>query len=307
MKPQEERKKRNWPRPAWLNRIRLDQRTKIVCLFVVVMAGILFFLHRYNMRYVRNLEYEGTTVTDREVFAQLEQGTAEIGSAVWMPHFSANEPLYRRGNHYYIGEDHVRIQDGAPLFVNDGTYVNLLGGEGELIDAEWIRQPAIAGMYLSNGQSFNYDGTMVDDDPILFFQMSNGIYVNTKGLIVKGLLQTMELPVNSFAHIDANGIRYYARQDGELLLYGSFTQIYEAEVEIDGQTMSYPEFLRRLGIYGEEDFPTRETQEEPEKPSEPIETGDNRKEESTSDAPSSLEDLLEPGSERKYPESGKWG
>ncbi len=248
MKPQEKKKKKGWLRPAWLNRIHLDQRTKIVCLFVVVMAGILFFLHQYNMRYVRNLEYAGTTVTDREVFAQLQQGTAEIGSAVWLPHFAANEPLYRRGSHYYIGEEHIRIQDGAPLFVNDGTYVNLIGGEGELIDAEWIRQPAMAGMYLSNGQSFNYDGTMADDEPVFFFHMDNGLYVNTKNLYLHGLLQDTEIPVNSFAHIDENGIRYLARQDGELMIYGSFTQVFDATVEIGGQTMSYQDFLIKLGI-----------------------------------------------------------
>lgn len=293
MKPEKERKKKRWIRPAWLNRMQLDKRTKIVGLFVLVMAGILFFLHQYNMRYVRNLDYAGTTVTDREVFAQLKQGTAEIGSAVWLPHFASNEPLYRRGSHYYIGEDHVRIQDGAPILINDGTYVNLIDGEGSLINEEWERQPAMAGMYISNGKSFNYDGTAADEEEILFLHMSNGLYLNTKSLDIYGLLQDVKLPVNSFFYIDEEGIRYYARQDGELMLYGSFTQVYEAMVEIDGQRMTYEDFLIKLGIFPAQEFERQPEETETEAVSEPETETPEYKDDHTTEAELSLEDLME--------------
>lgn len=270
MKQQKGSGKKRRALPSWLQRFRLDRRLQMACLFAVAVAGILFVLNRYHVRYIRNLDYDSTAVVSREVFDDLKQGTAEIGNTVWLPHFAADEPVYRRGGHYYIGEDYARVEDGAPLFVNQGTYANLISGDGNLINAQWEEEAAIAGMYLSNGQSFNFDGTMIEDEEIFFLHMSNGLYLNTKELYLNGPQQKFNIPTNSFLHITEDGIRYYARQDGEKMIYGLFSQIYGASVEIGGQSMSYTEFLEKLGLLKEElpgreeTIPETETQTEPE-------------------------------------------
>lgn len=270
MKQQKGSGKRRLALPAWPGRFRLDRRIQMVCLFAAAMAGILFVLNRYHTRYIRSLDYDSTAVVSREVFDNLKQGTAEIGNTIWLPRFAANEPVYRRGSHYYIGEDYARVEDGAPLFVNQGTYANLISGDGSLINAQWEEETAIAGMYLSNGQSFNFDGTMIEDEEIFFLHMSNGLYLNTKELYLNGVQQRFNIPANSFLYIMEDGIRYYARQDGEAMIYGLFSQIYNASVEIGGQSMSYTEFLEKLGLLKEElpgreeTEPETETQTEPE-------------------------------------------
>lgn len=270
MKQQKGSGKKRRALPLWLSRFRLDRRIQMVCLFAAAMAGILFVLNRYHTRYIRSLDYDSTAVVSREMFDSLKQGTAETGDVIWLPAFSASEPVYRRGSHYYIGEDYVRIEDGAPLFVNQGTYANPVSGEGNLINAQWEEEAVIAGMYLSNGQSFNFDGTMIEDEEIFFLRMSNGLYLNTKELYLEGAQQKFSISTNSFMHIGEEGIRYYVRQDGEKMIYGVFSQIYGASVEIGGQVMTYGEFLEKLGIVKnepleeEKDMPETQTQTEPE-------------------------------------------
>lgn len=243
-----EKKRKAIPVPGFLRKLSVDRRMQAVLLALLAAAGVLFYLHAYSMRYVSTLEYDSAAVTDQGIFTALQQDSAAEGDTVWLTAFSADEAVYRRGSSYYIGNSYVRIAGEMPLYVNGGDYLELLSSGGVMIMADWEQEIPAAGSYISNGTVTNFDGSETGDDAVLFLRLNNGLYMNTKQLLLRGESSEINMPMNSLLAVSEDGARYYARTGDEKLVYGTFTQTFGATVEMDGQSMTWQEFLYNLGI-----------------------------------------------------------
>jgi len=240
------------PVPGFIKRIQLDKRLQAVLAFVAVLCCLLLFFHLYNMKYVSSLRYDSTVVTDSRIVTELQQGTAENGTIRWMSAFPEGEAVYRRGSAYFIGDKYERVQSSMPMLADHGTYLNTFGGDTWMYMEDWSQQQGFAGMFISDGAIFNYDGGHTGDDKALFLQLSNGLYMNAQTLTLEGSLHRLVIEKNSYLYIGTEDIRFYGQEDGLELVYGSMAVTYDMNVSIGGQTLTYEELLRYLGIIGEE-------------------------------------------------------
>lgn len=261
------------PVPGFVKKIRLDRRLQAVLAFVAVLCCLLLFFHFYNMKYVSSLRYDSTVVTDSQIAAELLQGTAENGTTRWMEAFPEGEAVYRRGSSYFIGDQYVKVQSAMPMLADQGTYLSTFDGNSYLYMEDWSRQQGFAGMFISDGEVFNYDGSHTGDDKVLFLQLSNGLYMNAQPLALQGTLHRLVIEKNSYLYIGTEEIRFYGQKDGTELTYGSMGTTYEMQVSIGGQTLTYEELLRYLGLLGDDEgftpIPAPEDIKDAESPEEP--------------------------------------
>ncbi|MBS6396010.1 MAG: hypothetical protein KH452_02480 [Clostridiales bacterium] len=263
-------------------KIRLDKRVAVVLTCVAAAACILLVLQLYAMKQVTVLELDAAALPGEEILDSLREHSLERDEAVRLEHLKENEVLYRRGNDWFAGEARRAFAGTAPLYVNDGNYLWLLGvKDARMYDEDWQAGDAPSGMYISAGKAFNFDGSSTGDPDILFLQLANGVFVNTVSFQIDGAGSSLSIPSNSYLDLKEDGIYYLSRQAGEKLIYSEIPAAFGMQATVNGETLTYEELLIRLGVLQkdqEEVLPGEEQKEEPEEalPQEnvPQETGD---------------------------------
>ena len=179
-------------------KIRLDRRVAVILACVAAAACILLVLQLYTMKQVTVLDLDAAALPGEEVLSSLREHTLEKDDTVWLEQLGEGEVLYRRGNSWFAGEERRVFDGNAPLYVNDGSYLWLLGvREARLYDEEWHAGDAAFGMYISAGKAFNFDGTSTGDPTILFLRLSSGVFLNTVTLGLEGAGADLNKPPGS--------------------------------------------------------------------------------------------------------------
>lgn len=268
-------------------KFRLDKRVAVILACVAAAACILLVLQLYTMRQVTVLELDAAALPGEGVLTSLREHSLEKEEVVWLEQLKENEVIYRRGNVWFAGEERREFAGTAPLYVNDGAYLWLLGvNDARIFDEDWQSSEAAAGMYISAGKAFNFDGSATGDPTTLFLRLSNGIFLNTVSLQAEGAGKSLSIPTGSYLDLKEDGIYYLARQAGEKLIYSEFPASFGMQITINGETISYEELLMRLGILQQEEdmeLPGEEPEEDPAQAAEDLSREDDteRDEDST--------------------------
>ena len=202
-------KMKNW-KERWKDmgkKIRLDKRVAVILACVAAAACILLVLQLYTMKQVTVLELDAAALPGEETLNSLREHSLERDEAVWLEQLKENEVLYRRGNTWFAGEERRTFAGTAPLYVNDGNYLWLLGvKDARMYDEDWQAGDAPAGMYISAGKAFNFDGSSTGDPDILFLRLSNNVFVNTVSFRIDGAGSSLSVPSNSYLDLREDGI-----------------------------------------------------------------------------------------------------
>ncbi len=219
--------------------------------FVIAIALVLIFAQLYTFKLYGNMQESGYLINDNKVMKALLAGTAEEGERSELLEIKSGEPVYSRGSARYLGELKVRINNLAPMLINDGAALMALDANGALIDTELSYLPTYEGLYVSAGHSFNSDGSQADEEEFILYGLANGAAINVQGLDVILSSGEKHIPMNSIVDFEADEVRFYAFDDGELV-YRVYSGLLGARIRIGSNEYDYADFLKRLGIITEE-------------------------------------------------------
>ena len=238
--------------PDFFRKIRLDKRIAAVLVFAAAAACILLVFQLYAMRQVSILEYNASAVPEEAVLSGLREGSLDQDEAVWLTRMEEGEAIYRRGRSWFFGDGRTPFAGSAPIYVNDGAYLWVLAEDTELINEDWDWEPGAAGMYIGDGSTFNFDGSSTGDLPVLFLRLSSGVFLNTVSMQVESGAGNVYLPANSYLFLNEEGIRSLIPQSGEKLLYEEIPAAFGTMVTIHGESLTYEQLLRNLGLLQDE-------------------------------------------------------
>lgn len=236
-----------------LRKRKLDKRIGAVLIFIAAALCVLLVLKLYAMKEITVLQYDAAAVPGDSSMTRFIDGSLEQGDRISLMEMKEGEPVYKRGSSWYVGDDRRSFGGNYPVYVNEGTYLWLLTDSSSMITEDWMEEATAAGMLISDGESFNFDGSSTGDLPVLFLKLSQNLYVNTKTVKVTGdAAGEISYPANSYLMLSEEKIRSLARQENGTLLYGEVSASFGMKVEINGEEMTYRELLIRLGILTEE-------------------------------------------------------
>ena len=236
-----------------LRKRKLDKRMGAVLIFIAAALCVLLVLKLYAMKEITVLQYDAAAIPGDSSMTRFIDGSLEEGDRIRLAEMKEGEPVYKRGSSWYVGDDRRSFGGNYPVYVNEGTYLWLLTDSSSMITEDWMEEATAAGMLISDGTSFNFDGSPTGDLPVLFLKLSQNLYVNTKTVKVTGdAAGEISYPANSYLMFSEEKIRSLARQEDGTLVYGELSASFGMKVQVNGEEMTYQELLIRLGILAEE-------------------------------------------------------
>lgn len=79
---------------------------------------------------------------------------------VTLQKYQAAEPLYSRGNRYYLGQEKTQLDISYPFYVNSGTSLYFMTDQTKLITSDFAAFDSYHGLFLSDGRAYtSLDGS----------------------------------------------------------------------------------------------------------------------------------------------------
>lgn len=166
--------------------------------------------------------------------------------------FSASDRVFSRGSSYYMGEKKkTKIDLAFPFLVNGGAGVYFIDDSALLYDTEYQTASTYRGLTISDGISYNPDGTRADACSFLFGQLSNNIYVNFQSFDYMDGDTERNVKANSFLFFSDTYFAY-CEQDGNIARYQVALNLTDNSIFIiNGETLTYRELLLRIHVISE--------------------------------------------------------
>ena len=240
-------------------------RVKIGLIYGLLAAAVLtvFLVIKLNVFTVYLvLNHDGYLISQDEISKKLFADSLDTEVADYkLTPFSVSDIIYKRSGKYYLGEDKIPISKAYPLYINNGTTTMKLDGSAELITDDFEFLKSYPGLYIIDGKSFNPDFERAYRDEFILQSLSNGLYVNTKDMTLRGnFFIEKTIPINSIIRFMENEIRYYSINGNKLTLSYIKPLNSTSVVTIEGKSYSYYDFLERLGLYEREKLEDRDTE-----------------------------------------------
>lgn len=240
-------------------------RVKIGLIYGLLAAAVLtvFLVIKLNVFTVYLvLNHDGYLISQDEISKKLFADSLDTEVADYkLTPFSVSDIIYKRSGKYYLGEDKIPISKAYPLYINNGTTTMQLDGSVELITDDFEFLKSYPGLYIIDGKSFNPDFERAYRDKFILQSLSNGLYVNTKDMTLRGnFFIEKTIPINSIIRFMENEIRYYSINGNKLTLSYIKPLNSTSVVTIEGKSYSYYDFLERLGLYEREKLEDRDTE-----------------------------------------------
>lgn len=220
-----------------------------VALIVVIL--FLIFSNDYSRYFVLNnngYAVSGSTLASNLTSAKVNSGASKVSALS----VSASEIVYKKGSDYYVGENKEPINAVYPIFSNNSSSLLELTGKSSLINEDFENVPAYLGLILNNGLTFNMDMERAYREKFILVSVADGIYINTMPIKVSGSFVSGTIPVDSIIHFTNDEIRYYSLK-GKTFTLTMFKPMSKTDsITVDGKTCSYIDFLKKLGIYQDE-------------------------------------------------------
>lgn len=235
---------------------------------ILGMAGLLIaaviFAYTFRLKTVGYLDTSVMAVTDRQMTGTLKAGISdhEDRRIVTLQKYQAAEPLYSRGNRYYLGQEKTQLDISYPFYVNSGTSLYFMTDQTKLITSDFAAFDSYHGLFLSDGKAYtSLDGSsdmmeLADEEEYIMTSIGGGIYQNLQPMKVISDSKENDYRLNSFLYLDDNVIRAYCYED-DALVYMENPVSVSSRVSIGSLNMSYSEFLGYLKTAaGNSDFST---------------------------------------------------
>ena len=96
------------------------------------------------------------------------------------------------------------------------------------------------------------DLTRADSNEYLFLKNEEDIYINTKEITIKTSNEEYKIPEYSTIYFEEERINYYETQEGIMEFKSIGNMDKTSNILLNGATMTYEEFLIKMGIVQEE-------------------------------------------------------
>lgn len=224
---------------------------------ILGMAGLLIaaviFAYTFRLKTVGYLDTSVMAVTDRQMTGTLKAGIGdhEDRKLVTLQQYQAAEPLYSRGNRYYLGQEKTQLDISYPFYVNSGTSLYFMTDQTKLITSDFAVFDSYNGLFLSDGKAYTgQDGNTeqlvpADEEEYIMTSIGGGVYQNLQPMKVTSDSKEDDYRLNSFLYLDDKVIRAYSYED-DALVYTENPVSVSSRISIGSLNMSYSEFLGYL-------------------------------------------------------------
>ena len=249
-----------------------------ILLIIILIASYYIFMY-YSPKTV--IQYGGYGVEPKTIAENLKNGNEEkIEEIIEMVKVEEQDILFKKLNTYFIGGAKKRkIDINYPIYINDNQALLNLGENTKLITVNYEEVEGYPDFTIAGGIMYNGDDlTRADENEYIFLKNEEEIYTNLKEIKIKTSNNEYTIAENSNMNITKEEIRYYEIK-GEYLEYKKIEDIdLDSKVEINGENISYEEFLKRLKILEEEQEEIEESKENEENK---VEESQNKEEDKT--------------------------
>lgn len=238
-------------------------------IFAAVIAVVLLLMQFYNYRLVGYTDDAMYVIDETRALKNLKNGGEEGESLdLVLQQYGIAAPLYSRGDRLFLGEEYDALNEGYPVYVNDGNYLYSFSDEMNLITSDFTVLNTYYGMYVADGHSYNQGRELADPDEFIFVENSDGLFFNVQDMTIQSAARSGQIPVNSLLYLTRDAASWYEFQDGRYV-YRQYRDVLSADVTVGSVTMPYSQLVERLtGEKEEEITPAKEAEKEAE--TEPI-------------------------------------
>ena len=257
---------------------------KKVGLIIAFLSLIILFYLGF-LRYIRvdEIKMSGYGISSTQIKQNLQANELEESHQnLSLVSVSEYEPVYQRGNEYYIGEKKKEsINLNYPIISEDGSRILNQSSEVKGITSEYEKVNIYKNAVIANGDIYHIDDSVkTEEENYIFLEIEPNIYMSLQDLTIKTNTTEYTIKKNSYIYFEENFIRYYNYNYNEnTYQYFSYDDLdAKSEVTVTSEKTSYEDFLIKLGIkepeeanIPQEETPDEEIEETPENTEEPNE------------------------------------
>ena len=246
-------------------------------LLIIIVTLIYFLIIYYKPEYI--VKYSGYAVKENVIEKNLKaENIEEVEKYVEMVKVEEDNQIFRKLNTYYVGGENQKEQITIqyPIYVNGKASIYNILGDMKLITVNYEEVEGYPEFVITEGVMYNGDDlTRADSNEYLFLKNEEDIYINTKEITIKTSNEEYKIPEYSTIYFEEGRINYYETQEGIMEFKSIGNMDKTSNILLNGTTMTYEEFLIKMGIVQEEKENVRpnKTEETSEtKPTESTET-----------------------------------
>ena len=234
---------------------------KKIFVLVIAIFMVLFFVQSHTYEVSSYVEEDGYAFPSYDFNSILtDQKVLSKNQKVGMVSLSYDDIVYSQLGKFYVGDKKEKINLDYPLIVRENKVMRFMNSGAYFISNDFEFESAYEGVYLSDGTTFNTDGTQIDEDRFILVQLKDGLMMNHQNMVVETTLESYEIPMNSMISFNEDFINYYAYDEGSYV-FQAIRGLQNAIIRIDGMSMKYTDFLKKLKIVKEDIEKDKEKQE----------------------------------------------
>lgn len=221
---------------------------KKLLVFCVAIMCVLVLLMTLSFEALGVIGEDGLAMpADSHVLQSLRTGDGE-----WQPLVAvgSEDEIYATPISYFVGKERTAMDKDFPIFIRSGAALRFLNEENWLISADVSLLQSYAGLYLSEGYTYDEDMRQADIEEFILLQLPNGLHMNAQKAVLTTRLKQIDIPANSVLRFAEDSLRWYWL-DGDALLYKQETALFDATFTIGEHTYSYSDLLKALGLLSE--------------------------------------------------------
>ena len=224
-----------------------------IILMIIIIISIYYIFLYYSPEFI--LPYSGYAIQGKIMVENLKSDNADtIQRYIDLVEVKEQELIYKKLNSYYVGtNDKTEIDVDYPIYVNELNTLLNLSENTKLITVSYEEVDGYPEFLLTGRVMYNGDDlTRADGNEYLFLKTDDEIYTNVAEIEIKTQYNTYKIKENSNMYITEESISYY-EVNGTYLEYHKIEDIdNNSKVIINGEELTYREFLKRLGYIEEE-------------------------------------------------------
>ncbi len=259
-------------------RINTKNLPTFILIGLIIMLIIIAIIYYVFLRYAPEMiiTYSGYAVEGKTMVENLKNSDLNnVNPYLGLIEVQENDLLYKRLNSYYIGEDDKKeIDINYPIYINEGNALLNIGPTTRLITVNYEEVEGYPDFMMTDGVMYNgVDITRADGNKYIFLKSEDEIYTNVGKIKINTALNEYKIRDFSNIYFTEEYIAYYEMQDGSDASNGSSNENsdnaqnktnnvqnwymqykrindidMDSKIEVNNETMTYKEFLERLGI-----------------------------------------------------------
>lgn len=224
-----------------------------IVLMIMIILSIYYIFLYYAPEMI--LPYSGYAIQAKIMIENLKSSNiSEVERYIDLVEVKEQELVYKKLNSYYVGEkEKTQIDVNYPIYVNHTDTLLNLSKDTELITVNYEKVEGYPEFLLTGGIMYNGDNlTRADGNEYLFLKTADDIYTNIEEIEIQTQYNTYKISENSHLYFTQESISYYERK-ATYLEYHHIEDIdRQSKVIIKGETLTYEEFLEKLGMLEQE-------------------------------------------------------